>query len=168
MTGCGLEDLSPQLMIWTDKKLTTYQEDWRILQRALAEKWNWGLASVSEILLVWVTKCMCWMDATLACAQNEESKTGRHQSLLACCESEDNDFLRSSQVWELDSSLQPRNKKPICWMSLSHFYQKKKIKDPTSCWKICAHCFVGLQRHRSPGVHGGKYGNWLRQLTWRS
>jgi hypothetical protein len=85
-------------MILTGKELTTYQEDRLIPPRALAEKSGCGIASVNEILLVWVTKCMCWMDATLACAQNEEKKTGRYQSLLACSESEDNDFLHSSQV----------------------------------------------------------------------
>ena len=98
MTSCGPEDLSLQLMIWTSKELTTYQEDRLIPQRALVEKLCCCLASVNEVLLVWVTKCMCWMDATLACAQNEENKTGRYQSLLACYESEDNDCLRSSQV----------------------------------------------------------------------
>jgi hypothetical protein len=41
---------------------------------------------------------MCWIVATLACAQNEENKAGRYQSLLACYEIEDNDFLHSSQV----------------------------------------------------------------------
>jgi hypothetical protein len=98
MTICGLEDLSPQLVIWRGKELTTYQEDRLIPQRALAEKLCCGLAGVNEILLVWVTKCMCWMDATLACAQYEENKTGRYQSLFACYESEDNDFLHSGQV----------------------------------------------------------------------
>jgi len=53
--------------------LTTYQEDRLIPQRALAEKLHCGLAGVNEMLLVWVTKCLCWMDATLAYAQNEEN-----------------------------------------------------------------------------------------------
>ena len=78
--------------------MTAYQEDQLIPQRALAEKLRCHLASVNEILLVWVTKCMRWMVATLACTQNEENKTGRYQSLFACYESEDNDFLHSSQV----------------------------------------------------------------------
>jgi len=53
--------------------LTTYQEDRLIPQRALAEKLHCGLAGVNEMLLVWVIKCLCWMDAILAYAQNEES-----------------------------------------------------------------------------------------------
>jgi len=34
----------------------------------------------------------------------------------------------------------------------------------TFCWKMHSHSFLGLQRHHSPGVHGQRYKNQLRDL----